>query len=492
MKTIYIEADEKISSILNRVEKSSAKKINLIVPRDSLLLQSQTNFKLFKKRAQNAGKEVVIISNDPLMKQNMSEPNKSAKNLLTPEFFKDKAVVLKRSFSSKLSIGVLTAACLVVIFLGGYFVLPRATIELIPQTENINADLSLIINQNSDKPDLLANQIPGRLISADKKVVKRVAVEQTISQISKSQGEIIVYNTRSQNQVLIPETRFLSANNKLFYSLERHIIPAKGQKTIKVVAACPNPSDLVAQNMKKMGLSCDNDNPEDYNIGPSEFSLPACKEYKMACYKTVYGRSQKPMSGGQVSVKKIVTQEAIDQAKTELRQDLLAQLQTQIQQQLSPGEKIFIQASNLKIIEQNVSVEPGQEADAFNISLTGSLKTLAFAEKDLNDLLLAKLGSEIENDQIIKQHSLSIENVNVYALANYDKMSIDLSAKAQVLSNVNEMDLKNKLIGKNEAEIKNILSNQSKITGSVVKLWPFWVKQVPRSKEKIELKIKTN
>lgn len=67
-QTFYIDIDEEITSIVDRLRKAKAKEIIIVVPQRALLIQSIVNLKLLKKEATNLKKEIAIVTQDKLGK----------------------------------------------------------------------------------------------------------------------------------------------------------------------------------------------------------------------------------------------------------------------------------------------------------------------------------------------------------------------------------------------------------------------------------------
>lgn len=61
---IYLETDEEITSVIDRLRKSKQKCLALVIPRGGTLAQSIVNLKLLKKSANELGKEISLVSND--------------------------------------------------------------------------------------------------------------------------------------------------------------------------------------------------------------------------------------------------------------------------------------------------------------------------------------------------------------------------------------------------------------------------------------------
>ena len=67
-QTFYIDIDEEITSIIERLKKTKAKEIIIVVPKRALLIQSIINLKLLKKEADKLKREIIIVTQDKLGK----------------------------------------------------------------------------------------------------------------------------------------------------------------------------------------------------------------------------------------------------------------------------------------------------------------------------------------------------------------------------------------------------------------------------------------
>jgi hypothetical protein len=67
-ETFYIEVDEEITSIIEKLKKTQSAEVFVVVPKGALLIQSIINLKLLKKEASDLGKEILIITQDKLGK----------------------------------------------------------------------------------------------------------------------------------------------------------------------------------------------------------------------------------------------------------------------------------------------------------------------------------------------------------------------------------------------------------------------------------------
>jgi hypothetical protein len=63
---LYLEADEDITSAIDKLGKSQASSVQIVVPKRSTMLQSIINLKLLKKAAESHGKALVLVTNDKI------------------------------------------------------------------------------------------------------------------------------------------------------------------------------------------------------------------------------------------------------------------------------------------------------------------------------------------------------------------------------------------------------------------------------------------
>ena len=68
-KTLYIDIDEEITSIVDRVRKAQADEVIVVVPKRALLIQSLVNLKLLKKEANRRKKRLIIVTQDRIGKK---------------------------------------------------------------------------------------------------------------------------------------------------------------------------------------------------------------------------------------------------------------------------------------------------------------------------------------------------------------------------------------------------------------------------------------
>ena len=62
--TIYIDVDDEITGIIDKVRSSKHKIVALVLPKRSTVFQSIVNMKLLKRKADSADKNLVLITSE--------------------------------------------------------------------------------------------------------------------------------------------------------------------------------------------------------------------------------------------------------------------------------------------------------------------------------------------------------------------------------------------------------------------------------------------
>src|ERR1700748_992884 len=61
---IYVDVDDEITAIIDKVDTAKGKVVALVLPKRCPVLQSVVNMKLLKRTADNNGKNLVLITNE--------------------------------------------------------------------------------------------------------------------------------------------------------------------------------------------------------------------------------------------------------------------------------------------------------------------------------------------------------------------------------------------------------------------------------------------
>ncbi len=68
-KTIYVDIDEEITNVLDRIKEEPAQEIFLVIPKGALLIQGVINLKILKREVSKFGKDLSVVTNDQQAKK---------------------------------------------------------------------------------------------------------------------------------------------------------------------------------------------------------------------------------------------------------------------------------------------------------------------------------------------------------------------------------------------------------------------------------------
>jgi len=365
--------------------------------------------------------------------------------------------------------GIITIIIIVLIF---YFAFSKTVvyISLNPQEKSTSFNIDVkkeLTDQEKSSGNLLVGYILKTTVSGQKTFENPNKGEEVPAQAT---GTVTIYNNFTKVQPLAATTRLLTPENVLFHIKNRVDVPANSKlENVEIYA------DLAGSSG---------------NIGPSKFTIPGLSK---ELQEKIYAESTAPTTGGLKSAK-VVTAENISQARVELINDLQTNAKVELEKSsnLKTGDKIFEQAITRVILEEKSTVEPGQEAASFNISMKINAFAVIFNEDDLLNVSLQKLKDELSADQQLKNYdkkdlTYTVENFNFDNQTATLKVKFSASAVPKLSSPI--FDREN-IVNKDTQEINAYFSNYEQIKSVEIKFSPFWVRRAPSLKDHIEIKIK--
>ena len=374
-------------------------------------------------------------------------------------------------------------AILILAFLFCYFTPPHlwggAEIEIWPETESLTFETKATIDREGKNVDVSNKVIPGKTIVVEKTVSEEFPSSGEILKEKKAEGIIRVYNAYStSSQALVSNTRFISAEGKLFRSLEKVTIPGGKYEGGKLV-----PGELDVK------VAADQSGPE-YNITATTFSIPGFAG--TAKYTKFYGKSSENMTGGLREKVPQVTQEDLYLAQKTLEERALKESDTALKEKISSDPLLVLlkEAQASEILETFSLARPKEELEKFNFQVKAKSEALVFNTKDVENFIKDFILSQIPESKKLHQESLKTNELPETINLKTGKIILSLKAEAKIYSDINQTDLKKNLGRKSLAEAKIFLENQPHVTKTQVKFWPFWVKKVPEDADKIEIKLR--
>ena len=348
-----------------------------------------------------------------------------------------------------------------------------------PETELIDFEKKVLLDSQFKEPFsvwLTESKIPAEIISGEKIAEREFSATGEVLTERKAEGIVRVYNDYSTNaQTFVEKTRFVSANGKLFTSLEKIYIPGQEYEGGKLK---PGFIDIRVRAVEA---------GQDYNIGPTTFSIPGLLGTDM--YTSFYAQSFSVMKGGFEGRTSQVKKEDIEEAKEVLKREIFEEGQLALQKKCDENSFTLLEdCLSREVLKESCEVEPGAIVDSFVCKVKVRMSSLVFREGDLREFIKNVLLSQTEKDKEIKSGSLKLSYFLQESDLEEGRATLNLTALADIYSPFDEDFLKKAIAGKSAKAAIILLESQPEIKKVRVKLWPFWVKEVPRNLEKIKIK----
>ncbi len=347
-----------------------------------------------------------------------------------------------------------------------YFGFSRLTIVIIPAQEKIVDSSTVEIISQASGSTLAPEQIYG--------VVKQVPVEQSREFSASGKeilgeevtGKVTIINNYIKNQPLVATTRLLSSDNKLFRLKNTVNVPAGGRVEAEVYA------DTVKPEMA---------------IGPSKFTVPGLWA---GIQDKIYAESQEPMRYSQ-RVKYIIGQSDIDNAVSQLKNDLLANAKIQVKEAYQNYAQALFAVDN-NSVTQEVNGKVGEAKEKFSIKMKTMVTVVAFNDDEIYNQIKVKLAAILADDKEISKFdrqdmSYTLENFNI--TQGTGAVKVDSIAQA-VLKDSAKVIKKNNLAGLNYEQLRAYLNNLPEVAGYQINFFPSFVKKAPNLVDRINIEIK--
>ena len=377
--------------------------------------------------------------------------------------------------------GVIVAFIVLVLAAGfSYFYLSQAIIDFWPETQTLNFETKITADTTRETADFDEKIIPGKVFEKEKTLTKIFYSSGKVQKENKAAGTILVYNEYStDDQPLVPTTRFVSSDGKIFRTPERVTIPGGHYEQGKFV-----PGEI---NITVVA----NEPGSEYNIEPSTFSIPGFAG--SALYTKFYARSFQPMTGGFSEEVPQITEEDLESAENILskqaKEEVEELLKNDLGQQVISEFEFSNKAIKTEVIEIFTMAQAGDEAEEFNYQVKVKSETIIFKSKDIEGLVKEYILPQVPEGKKVYEDSLSINYDPETTNLESGKMVLSLDISIKAYSDVNMVALKPGLKERSQLEAKIFLEEQPGVDKVKVKLWPFWVLKVPGSEDKIKFNL---
>lgn len=383
----------------------------------------------------------------------------------------------KRSFKnfprkSLVILGVISVVLLGIII---YVSTGSAKIDITPHKQSLDIKLKVSSSDKFSSVDVRLNKIPGQLFNIEKNATQNFSTTGEKEVAQKARGKITVFNEYGTTpQVLIATTRFQTPDGLVFRTLKGITVPGTKVENGKIIPG----SISVEVIADKPGNS--------YNILASKFNIPAFNERSDAGrYEKIFGRSGEIMKGGAIGKAKVVTDTDFNTAKQTLSDQVTKDIEDYLKTQTS-GLKV-VNASTIKLSGEESTAKIDEAANSFMMAMSGSIKTVGFKEDDLKSLIKQSIDETENLTTISEKLTTSYDNIIFDEISN--TLTFVVNVKGSGYAKIDADKIKTELFGKNEKEIKDYFKGAIGVESARVILSPFWVRRIPKDKERTMLQI---
>jgi hypothetical protein len=549
--TIYIDIDDEITSIIDKVTASNKKIVALVLPKRATTLQSIVNMKLLKRTATETKKNIVLITSEAGLL-----PLAGAVGLHVAKTLDSKPFIPSQPDMSAPSEDVVSEEALAAADPAIDASKPVGELAgLPPEDDAIEVD-------NEDKKQAaaagtaaVATGAAAKAAKKDKKlkipnferfrtrlllgagalillivglfIMGRVLPKAniTIKTDTSSLTSTIEFTASTQAEDLDLEQKVVPAELKEVRKTEAEKVPATGQKdvgekakgTVKLFNC--NKEDKLEDRTRNIpagtGISSGDYTfilSKDVEVEPSSFSDNICQKnrpsdsvaviaqksgdqynlsprtYNVAGLSSISAEGS-AMTGGTSKMVKVVSQQDVDTAKQKINDRIGDDVAEEVKQELQDGGLYGI-AETFKASDPEITASPavGEEASEVTVTSIANYSMLGVKEDALKKLIEETVKDQIDPE---KQQIIDtgLEKAVFRVLSQPSPEALQLSLQTVVVAgpNLDTEGLKREIAGKKRGETQTIIESRPGIRDVTIDYSPFWVFSTPNKPSKINI-----
>lgn len=543
--TIYVDVDDEITSIIDKVENSKHSIVALVLPKRATVLQSVVNMRLLKRSADNSKKKLVLITSEagllPLAgitglhvaKSLQSKPTiPDAPDTPEPEPANDldeaaEAIAVKDSTAEiddtetvdfdndedaplpatlkddkdkddkkvkkNKRLAVPNFDKFRVMFFGGIGLVILLIIAVILAIVVLpKAKITITTDSTPVAATMVATTTgaPQAVLDTEKSVIpatlqksKKTDTEKVAATGSKDLG------TKATGQVRLA----LKDCSQAQVSISSGTGVSSGGLTYITQSSVTLQRVIVGPNCNPPGngFSYADVNVvaqsagENYNIDPTTFTVTG--------QANVSATSSAAMTGGTSKIAKVVSQQDVDNAKQKIA-DKNKTAADEFKKSLTE-QNLYILEETSTTSEPKITTTPavGEEATEVTVTQEVTYSVLTVSKEDLTTLVNNALKKQIDEKTQKLQDGDVLEDATIRVSDKKNdtdyKISVDASTLAVPIIDVTQV--KKDVAGKKKGDIQSTLGNRPGVKQVDVNFSPFWVSKVPKNTDKITIIMKT-
>lgn len=542
-KTIYIDVDDEITGIIDKVRSAPESIVALVLPKRAPVLQSIVNMKLLKRSADQADKKVVLITSEPsLLPLAGTAGIFVAKNLQSRPVLPSAAVVPSKEPISADE--------------------PMEEVEIDPNTPigeaaGLPAEQPPIVIDNSSKSTNLSPSVSAAMGKAGKKAKDGKGKSKlSVPNFNKFRVLLIagaallvlallgwywayfiapkaVVHIKGETSDVLLNLPIKADTAATAVDLENKIVPAKSSElkksdSEKVPATGQKDKGNKASGTMTLKNCSQSDGeikiPAGTGVSSGEFTfitqaaatLPAsvfsgggscltsskdvavlaqnagdkynvsARSYTVAGFSAVNANGS-AMTGGTTQLVKVVSAGDVENAKQKL-----ASKQNAVNEELksklkSEGYVAVSETFEARAPAYKASPEVDSEANEVTVSADTTFTMLGLREDELKKLVEEEAKKQIDTSkQAIMSTGLHEATFTIGAKKN-TRTDLNFQTKVVAGPEINQDQLKQELAGKKRGEAEQLIASRPGVKEAKIDLKPFWIYSVPKKVSKITI-----
>ncbi|MDI6820969.1 MAG: hypothetical protein QMD65_02195 [Patescibacteria group bacterium] len=538
-KKIFFDRSDNLEVAVDRLIKTSAKKVILNIPKNSVLGSSINNFQILKRESKTAGKELLIESVDehilglaslasikainpvfrikeravsdilprsdfrkrqPKIMESVDqekiitemsdvvkrkEKDSDMERIVKKSFQEDLSEENKKSAKKKKPANIFMWLMIIVVVFAVSFgiyglafnVLPKAEITLSLKKVSSNFDEVVVVNSKVSKPIVSEGK---SIVLPGELLIERRNLEMSFPSHGREKVE-----TKAIGKLVIyngysSESQVLVASTR-FESPTGKIF--KLDKRIVVPGASIIDGKIVSSRVEATVTA--SEVGEAYNVPASSgWKIPGFKGTPK--YDGFFAESLTPMRGGFIGEKVLPTNEDSSSAEEATKKALSDAFDAEILIVLADRFKLLNGASRFSILKKNIE-SLKDDPDKFGVFIEGEIRRFVFEEKTLKESFFKKLKPAASYDLAIKEMKFDYGEPQV----DFDNgvMSLPIKGVITFWPDINIDRFRESLSGISEEMLKARISSLPGLDDARVSLWPFWVNWAPQDLRKINITV---
>jgi hypothetical protein len=375
------------------------------------------------------------------------------------------------SFRLRMGLAITAVILLIVGWVFGFVILPKATITINTDTSSQPVTMNFIARADITEINLETGELPAKKAEVPKedKVTVPATGQKNVGE--KASGTMTITNCNVDDESVTVPAGTAFSNGGLSFSTTEEVTVSASNFTGGGI--CKKDKSAVVDVLANESGSKFNLSARTYTTGNGDLS-----------------GSGSSMSGGTDAVVKVVSDDDVNKAKEQLKGTATAAAITELNQNLTSQQLQALPETleeSAPVIKSSVAV--GAEASEFTVTQTVKYTMLGISSSDLGALLDNRIAKSLEGqpDKNVRSNGLATAVYRLATKASADNQTIALDTIAILGPEFDENAIRNEVAGKKRGDIEKMLESREGVRSVGVEYSPFWITTTPKSADKIKI-----